>query len=117
MRVVELGNIQEEGREKREQNEVERNRIKELEKNMGVRILKRKKRKMKKKENGRVFYDGELKIIEEVDEEEEEVEEMEKKKKGQIRIKDKIGLGRRIIEQGIKEFKERYKEIEVRIRI
>ncbi len=82
VRVVELGNLSAAGRDQRASPAVASNRIKELEKHLGVRLFNRTTRKLTPTEHGRVFYDGALKILEAVDEAEAAVAELAKNPKG-----------------------------------
>ncbi|WP_141048969.1 LysR family transcriptional regulator, partial [Brucella melitensis] len=75
LRVVELGNLSAAGRDQRASPAVASNRIKELEKHLGVRLFNRTTRKLTPTEHGRVFFDGALKILEDVDEAEAPVAE------------------------------------------
>ncbi|KFJ56637.1 transcriptional regulator [Brucella neotomae] len=84
VRVVELGNLSAAGRDQRASPAVASNRIKELEKHLGVRLFNRTTRKLTPTEHGRVFYDGALKILEAVDEAEAAVAELAKNPKGSI---------------------------------
>ncbi|ENR06349.1 hypothetical protein H721_00383 [Brucella ovis IntaBari-2006-46-332] len=117
VRVVELGNLSAAGRDQRASPAVASNRIKELEKHLGVRLFNRTTRKLTPTEHGRVFYDGALKILEAVDEAEAAVAELAKNPKGSIRITAPLGFGRRLIASGIPEFHDRYPDIEVRLRL
>jgi DNA-binding transcriptional LysR family regulator len=64
VRVVELGTLSSAGRDQRVTPAVASNRIKELEKHLGVRLFNRTTRKLSPTEHGRVFYQGAVKIIE-----------------------------------------------------
>ena len=117
VRVVELGNLSAAGRDQRASPAVASNRIKELEKHLGVRLFNRTTRKLTPTEHGRVFYDGAVKILEAVEEAEAAVAELAKNPKGSIRITAPLGLGRRLIASGIPEFHDKYPDIEVRLRL
>ncbi|MCX2695789.1 MULTISPECIES: LysR family transcriptional regulator [Ochrobactrum] len=117
VRVVELGNLSAAGRDQRASPAVASNRIKELEKHLGVRLFNRTTRKLTPTEHGRVFYDGVVKILEAVDEAEAAVAELAKNPKGSIRITAPLGLGRRLIAAAIPEFHDKYPDIEVRLRL
>ena len=58
VRVVELGNLSSAGRDMRISPAVASNRIKELEKHLGVRLFNRTTRQLVPTEHGRVFYEG-----------------------------------------------------------
>lgn len=117
VRVVELGNLSAAGRDQRASPAVASNRIKELEKHLGVRLFNRTTRKLIPTEHGRVFYNGALKILEAVDEAEAAVAELSKSPRGSLRITAPLGLGRRMIASGIPEFHDQYPDIEVRLRL
>ena len=68
VRVVELGNLSAAGRDQRVSPAVASNRIKELERHLGVRLFNRTTRKLTPTEHGRVFYEGAVKIIEAINE-------------------------------------------------
>ncbi len=117
VRVVELGNLSAAGRDQRASPAVASNRIKELEKHLGVRLFNRTTRKLTPTEHGRLFYDGALKILEAVDEAEAAVADLANNPKGSLRITAPLGLGRRLIASGIPEFHDLYPDIEVRLRL
>ena len=58
VRVVELGNLSAAGRDMRISPAVASNRIKELEKHLGVRLFNRTTRQLMPTEHGTVFYTG-----------------------------------------------------------
>ena len=64
IRVVELGTLSAAGRDQRVTPAVASNRIKELERHLGVRLFNRTTRQLSPTEHGRVFYPGAVKIIE-----------------------------------------------------
>ncbi|MEK1886840.1 MAG: LysR family transcriptional regulator [Phyllobacterium sp.] len=117
VRVVELGNLSAAGRDQRASPAVASNRIKELERHLGVRLFNRTTRKLTPTEHGRVFYEGAVKIIEAINEAEAAIADLAKKPKGAIRITAPLGIGRRLIASGIPEFHDKYPDIEVRLRL
>ncbi len=117
VRVVELGNLSAAGRDQRISPAVASNRIKELEAHFGVRLFNRTTRKLTPTEHGRILYGNALKILEAVDEAEAAVAFVSKKPKGVIRVTAPLGVGRRLIASGIPEFRDRYPDIEVRLRL
>ena len=117
VRVVELGNLSAAGRDQRASPAVASNRIKELERHLGVRLFNRTTRKLTPTEHGRVFYEGAVKIIEAINEAEAAIADLSKKPKGAIRITAPLGIGRRLIASGIPEFHDKYPDIEVRLRL
>ena len=117
VRVVELGNLSSAGRDMRISPAVASNRIKELEKHLGVRLFNRTTRQLTPTEHGRVFSTGAKRIIDAVDEAEAAVTALSGHPRGTIRVTAPLGIGRRLIASGIPEFHERYPDIEVRLRL
>jgi len=117
VRVVELGTLSSAGRDQRVTPAVASNRIKELERHLGVRLFNRTTRKLSPTEHGRVFYQGAVKIIEAVNEAESAIADLSHNPKGSLRITAPLGIGRRLIASGIPEFHDRYPDIEVRLRL
>jgi DNA-binding transcriptional LysR family regulator len=117
VRVVELGSLSAAGRDMRISPAVASNRIKELEKHLGVRLLNRTTRQLTPTEHGRAFYDGAKKVLEAVEEAEAAVAALSGQPRGTIRVTAPLGLGKRLIASGIPEFRERYPQIEVRLRL
>lgn len=117
VRVVELGTLSAAGRDQRVTPAVASNRIKELERHLGVRLFNRTTRKLSPTEHGRVFYDGAVKIIEAVNEAEGAIADLSHNPKGSLRITAPLGIGRRLIASGIPEFHDKYPDIEVRLRL
>lgn len=117
VRVVELGNLSSAGRDMRISPAVASNRIKELEKHLGVRLFNRTTRQLTPTEHGRVFYTGAKRIIDAVDEAEAAVTALSGHPRGTIRVTAPLGIGRRLIASGIPEFHDRYPDIEVRLRL
>ncbi|GLS42734.1 LysR family transcriptional regulator [Methylobacterium brachythecii] len=117
VRVIELGTLSAAGRDQRVTPAVASNRIKELERHLGVRLFNRTTRKLTPTEHGRVFYKGAIKIIEAVKEAEGTVADLSQNPKGAIRITAPLGIGRRLIAPGIPAFHAMYPDIEVRLRL
>ncbi|MDP3895818.1 MAG: LysR family transcriptional regulator [Mesorhizobium sp.] len=117
VRVVELSNLSAAGRDMRLSPAVASNRIKELEKYLGVRLFNRTTRQLTPTEHGRVFYEGARRVLDAVTEAEAAVSALSGKPRGTIRVTAPLGLGRRLIASGIPEFRDRYPDIEVRLRL
>jgi len=117
VRVVELGGLSAAGRDLRISPAVASNRIKELERHLGVRLLNRTTRQLTPTEHGRAFYDGAKKVLEALEEAEGAVAALSGQPRGTIRVTAPLGLGKRLIASGIPEFRERYPQIEVRLRL
>ena len=117
VRVVELGSLSSAGRDMRISPAVASNRIKELEKHLGVRLFNRTTRQLMPTEQGTVFYAGAKNILDAVTEAEAAVSALSGQPRGTIRVTAPLGLGRRMIASGIPEFRARYPDIEVRLRL
>jgi DNA-binding transcriptional LysR family regulator len=117
VRVVELGNLSAAGRDMRISPAVASNRIKELEKHLGVRLFNRTTRQLMPTEHGRVFYEHAVTVLQAVAEAEAAVSALSGQPRGTIRVTAPLGLGRRLIASGIPEFHQRYPDIEVRLRL
>lgn len=117
VRVVELGNLSAAGRDMRISPAVASNRIKELEKHLGVRLFNRTTRQLMPTEQGTVFYTGAKQVLEAIVEAEAAVSALSGQPRGSIRVTAPLGLGRRLIASGIPDFRDRYPDIEVRLRL
>ena len=117
VRVVELGNLSAAGRDMRISPAVASNRIKELEKHLGVRLFNRTTRQLMATEHGNVFYSGAKQVLEAITEAEAAVSALSGQPRGTIRVTAPLGLGRRLVASGIPEFHDKYPDIEVRLRL
>ena len=117
VRVVELGNLSAAGRDMRISPAVASNRIKELEKHLGVRLFNRTTRQLMPTEHGTVFYAGAKQVLEAITEAEAAVSALSGQPRGTIRVTAPLGLGRRLIASGIPDFRDKYPDIEVRLRL
>jgi DNA-binding transcriptional LysR family regulator len=117
VRVVELGNLSAAGRDMRISPAVASNRIKELEKHLGVRLFNRTTRQLTTTEHGSVFYSGAKQVLDAVIEAEAAVSALSGQPRGTIRVTAPLGFGRRFIASGIPDFHDKYSDIEVRLRL
>ncbi len=117
VRVVELGNLSAAGRDMRLSPAVASNRIKELEKHLGVRLFNRTTRQLTTTEHGAVFYAGAKQVLDAVTEAEAAVSALSGQPRGTIKITAPLGFGRRFIASGIPDFHDKYPDIEVRLRL
>jgi len=117
VRVVELGNLSAAGRDMRISPAVASNRIKELEKHLGVRLFNRTTRQLMPTEHGTVFYAGAKQVLDAVTEAEAAVSALSGQPRGTIRVTAPLGLGRRLVASGIPDFHDKYPDIEVRLRL
>jgi len=117
IRVFERGSLSAAGRDLRVSPAVASNRIKELEKHLGVRLFNRTTRTLTATEHGRVFYEGAKKILEAVEEAEAAIADISKNPKGTIHVTAPLGIGKRIIAPLIPLFNDLYPDIAVRLRL
>jgi len=117
VRVVELGNLSAAGRDMRISPAVASNRIKELEKHLGVRLFNRTTRQLMPTEHGTVFYNGAKQVLDAITDAEAAVAALSGQPRGTIKVTAPLGLGRRLIASGIPDFHDRYPDIEVRLRL
>src|SRR5690606_2485713 len=105
------------GRDQRVSPAVASNRIKELERHLGVRLFNRTTRKLTLTEHGRIFYDGAQRIVEAVDSAEAAVADIAQKPRGTVHVTAPLGIGRRIIGPGVPEFRALYPDVRIRLRL
>lgn len=117
LRVVELGSITAGGRDLRLTPAVASNRIKELEKRLGVRLFNRTTRKLGPTEAGRLFYDHARRVIEALDEAEAVVAGFAGTPRGAVRVSAPLGIGRRVIAPMVPEFNATYPDVQVQLRL
>nr|WP_306264759.1 LysR family transcriptional regulator [Pararhizobium sp. IMCC3301] len=117
VRVFELGNMSAAARDLRVSAAVASSRIAELEKHLGVRLFNRTTRRLQPTEHGKVFYAGASKILETIEDAEAAVVEITQNPRGSIFVAAPLGVGRRFIAPHVPSFKDRYPEIDVRLRM
>lgn len=117
VRVVELGSITSGGRDLRLTPAVASNRVKELEKRLGVRLFNRTTRNLTTTEVGQVFYDHARAVVASLENAEAVVAGFSDNPRGAIRVTAPLGIGRRIVAPLVPKFVEEYPEIEVRLRL
>lgn len=92
-------------------------RVSELEKHLGVRLFSRTTRSLHPTENGRLFYDGALKILEAISQAESALTGAAENPRGTIFVAAPLGIGRRFIAPYVPRFKDQYPQIDVRLRL
>ncbi|MEM6463907.1 MAG: LysR family transcriptional regulator [Pseudomonadota bacterium] len=117
LRVYELGNLSAAGRDLRISPAVASNRVKELEKYLGVRLFNRTTRQLTATEQGKIFYRGAGRIIQAVEDAEASVASVSGHPRGVIYATAPLGFGRRVIATGIPAFHKQYPGIKVRLRL
>ncbi len=117
VRVVELGSITSGGRDLRLTPAVASNRVKELERRLGVRLFNRTTRSLTPTEIGKIFYEHAREVVNSLEDAETVVAGYSSSPKGSIQVSAPLGVGRRIIAPLIPKFSHQYPEIEIRMRL
>ena len=117
VRVVELGSITAGGRDLRLTPAVASNRVKELERRLGVRLFNRTTRKLAPTEAGQSFYDHARQVVTSLEEAEAVMAGYAGNPRGAIRITAPLGVGKRVLAPLIPRFVDLYPEISVRLRL
>ncbi|MDH3264576.1 MAG: LysR family transcriptional regulator, partial [Paracoccaceae bacterium] len=117
VRVYDLGSMSAAARDQRTSPAVASARISDLEKHLGVRLFNRTTRTLQPTDNGRLFYDGALKILGAIEEAEAAVAEAAHNPRGTIFVAAPLGVGRRFIAPHVPAFKDEYPQIDVRLRM
>lgn len=117
VRVHELGSMSAAARDQRISPAVASARIAQLESHLGVRLFQRSTRSLKPTEQGRLFYDGALKVIEALEATEAAVMNVTQAPRGSLFMAAPLGVGRRLIAPLVPDFKAEYPEIDVRLRL
>lgn len=117
VRVVELGSITSGGRDLRLTPAVASNRVKELERRLGVRLFNRTTRSLTPTEVGKVFYEHAREVVDSLEDAEAVVAGFSNSPKGSIQVSAPLGVGRRLIAPLIPKFAENYPNIEIRLRL
>ncbi|TGD67766.1 LysR family transcriptional regulator [Tabrizicola sp. WMC-M-20] len=117
VRVYELSSMSAAARDQRTSPAVASARISELEKHLGVRLFNRTTRSLQPTENGRIFYDGAIRILEAIEDAESAVMDVTQNPRGTIFVAAPLGIGRRFIAPHVPTFKDLYPQIDVRLRL
>ncbi|MEL6644956.1 MAG: LysR family transcriptional regulator [Pseudomonadota bacterium] len=116
-RVYDLGSMSAAARDQRISAAVASARIGQLETHLGVRLFQRTTRSLQPTEQGRLFYDGALKVIEAIEAAEAAVIDITHAPRGSLFVAAPLGLGRRFIAPKVPDFKKRYPQIDLRLRL
>ncbi len=117
IRVYELGSMSAAARDQRISPAVASSRISQLETHLNVRLFQRTTRMLHATEQGQIFYDGALRIIEAIEQAEADVNDVTMNPRGTIFVAAPLGVGRRFIAPAVPEFKSAYPMIDVRLRL
>ncbi|MCB1360159.1 MAG: LysR family transcriptional regulator [Rhodobacter sp.] len=117
VRVYELGSMSAAARDQRTSPAVASGRISELEKHLGVRLFNRTTRKLQPTENGRLFYEGALGILQAIQDAEAAVADATQNPRGVLFVGAPLGVGRRFLGPYVPAFKATYPQIDLRLRL
>ncbi|MCC5971110.1 MAG: LysR family transcriptional regulator [Pararhodobacter sp.] len=117
VRVYELGSMSAAARDQRTSPAVASGRVADLEKHLGVRLFNRTTRSLQPTENGRIFYEGALKVLQAIDDAEAAVADATQNPRGVLFVGAPLGVGRRFIAPNLPNFKALYPQIELRLRL
>ncbi len=117
VRVHELGGMSAAARDQRVSPAVASSRISALEKHLGVRLFNRTTRNLRATEQGLIFYEGAIKVLEAIEEVEARVADVTKDPQGTIHVAAPLGIGKRFISPIVPVFKDTYPRIDVRLRL
>lgn len=117
VRVYELGSMSAAARDQRTSPAVASGRISELEKHLGVRLFNRTTRALQPTENGRIFYEGALGILQAIQDAEGALADATQNPRGVLFVGAPLGVGRRFIAPFVPAFKATYPMIDLRLRL
>lgn len=117
MRAVESGSFSEAARVLRMSSAVASYRIRMLEDHLGCRLLTRTTRRMSLTEAGRIFYEKCVDVIEALERAEASVADRGGSPRGALKLTAPLNLGRTVIAPVIGNYRQRYPETEVRLRL
>lgn len=117
VRVFELGSMSSAARDQRVSPAVASSRISELEKSLGVRLFNRTTRRLQPTEHGKAFYTGALGILDAIQAAESAVTDLTNQPRGTLFVSAPLGIGKRLIAPHIPPFKDRYPEVDLRLRL
>ncbi len=117
VRVYELGSMSAAARDQRTSPAVASSRISELEKYLGVRLFNRTTRALQPTENGKIFYHGAHNVLSAITAAEADIIDADSNPRGTILVAAPLGIGRRFIAPFVPEFKQKYPQIQIRLRL
>lgn len=117
VRVYELGSMSAAARDQRTSPAVASGRISELEKHLGLRLFNRTTRALQPTENGRIFYEGALGILQAIEDAESALADATQNPRGVLFVGAPLGVGRRLLAPFVPPFKAEYPLIDLRLRL
>ena len=116
-RAVELGSFSAAGRSMRLSAAVVSHRIRSLEQELGCRLFNRTTRKMHLTEQGRVFYENCLEVIQALDRAEASIADRGAAPRGLLKVTAPLGFGQRVVAPLLPRFQAQHPEIDVFLRL
>jgi DNA-binding transcriptional LysR family regulator len=92
-------------------------RISQLESHLGVRLFQRTTRSLNPTEQGRIFYEGAITVLESVEAAEAGIGDVTENPRGTLHVAAPLGVGRRLIAPNTPEFAAAYPLVDVRLRM
>jgi DNA-binding transcriptional LysR family regulator len=117
VRVVELGSLTAAGRDMRMSPAVVSNRIARLESRLGVRLLNRTTRRVDPTQEGALFYEHSVTILNELEQAESLIYERTADPRGPIKVTAPVVFGRLHIAPHVPAFLARYPHVQVRLHL
>lgn len=117
VRIYELGSMSAAARDQRISPAVASARMSQLESHLGVRLFQRTTRSLTATEQGRIFYDGAIAVLEAVESAEADITDVTENPRGTLHIAAPLGIGRRLIAPHTPEFATQYPLVNVRLRL
>ncbi|RED53834.1 LysR family transcriptional regulator [Aestuariispira insulae] len=117
VRVAELGSLSGAGHDLRLSPAVVSNRIAKLEDRLGVRLLNRTTRKVQMTEEGQVYFDHCVHILQQIEEVESTLSEKKQAPKGVLKVTMPTSFGKMHVSPIIPDFMENYPDVEVRLQL
>lgn len=117
VRVYELGNMSAAARDMRISAAVASSRISQLEDHLKVRLFQRTTRLLNPTEQGKIFYEGAVKILDAVEDAEADISNVTQIPQGTLYVAAPLGLGQRFIAPAVPAFRDAYPLINIRLRL
>lgn len=116
-RAAELSSLSAAGRDLRMSAAVVSNRIAKLEKHLGVRLLNRTTRRVNLTEEGALFYEHCIRILNEIEQIETNIAARREQPRGVLTVSAPVAFGRLHIAPHVPAFVERFPEMQIRLHL
>ena len=117
VRVVEAGSLSAAGRSLRMSPAVVSHRMRQLEEQLGVRLLNRTTRQLQPTEAGLVYYQGCLEALDAVERAQSAIAAESGVLSGSVRVTAPLGFGRRVLAPLVPAFRAAYPLVDIRLRL